>query len=1033
MMRRGICTLFLILAAGLDSNTAIADVSSVAGNPQLKALFHPRDGSGPQQKALKISRLDLEVDISGGTAQTRATVQFENPETVAIEGEFELALPAGSVVNGYALDIGDRMVDGVLVGRRKATLAYEARVRQGVDPGLAEVTQTNAFRTKVFPIFPRRGRTIRLSFVTPLVPDQDFILPLRTSAPIGALSILVKTSGRQTPPRLTAPLDAELKWVPTAAGFEARAQASNVLPSGTIEVGPPEAPQTVSLSRHRNGEVFFEINDSAPAPNDRAMKPQRVRVYWDHSLSRRDDDLVRERKLLQRYLDEVAPGIVDLVLFDDRGPELQTFESPNVGERLDQVLSKIDYRGATSLEDVLDAPMPMAEACLFFSDGTVSIDSYAIERVRCPLFTISSASDAERGVLSLLARRAAATYFDLTAIGSDDDVIARLTGTSPRIVSVTAPDGRAIDYAVLPSEPERFRIVGPAPASGEVIVTLASGAKRLRTYQTVRAQVPEHDAMGAFWAIARVAELNTVDGANTDRVVALSRRYSIATFATVFLVLETPFDYANAGIEPPPSFGKPALMQYRELRAQAERVKADAQAERLETVVAKWAELKTWWQTDYPNAPRPAPVRRSTLPPVDPLRAVPSLPPPPPPPPAPPPSGKASDELPDTVLITGSLIRGTAAVGVPVSNLSPQDFAQMGGAADLFRNYSAAGATPGAQERGSEITVALEPWNPDRPYLAKLVAAAPDKFWTVYQEQEREYGTLPAFYLDVGELLFRQGKARDAIHVALSALEFPTRDASTASILADRLLRYGDEKRAFWLYERIALLDPDRPQPKRNLALALIARADRVGSSPYSAEARRKDYSRALELLNEIVTTAWDSSYNGIELIALMEANRVIPRLKRLDVSDVPLDPRLVTALDVDLRVVLEWDTGFTDVDLWVEEPSNERAYFSHPRTSIGGRVSDDMTLGYGPEEYLLKRAASGTYAVRVNVYATDRLNPNGATNVRVHLYRDYNRSSEAVQTFELELKREPGQVGQERDYFVGTFTVNTGMHMAQQ
>ena len=91
------------------------------------------------------------------------------------------------------------------------------------------------------------------------------------------------------------------------------------------------------------------------------------------------------------------------------------------------------------------------------------------------------------------------------------------------------------------------------------------------------------------------------------------------------------------------------------------------------------------------------------------------------------------------------------------------------------------------------------------------------------------------------------------------------------------------------------------------------------------------------------------------------------------------------------------------------------------------------MTVGYGPEEYLLKRAASGTYAVRVNVYATDRLNPNGATNVRVHLFRDYNRSSEVVQTFELELKREPGQVGVERDYFVGTFTVNTGMHMAQQ
>ena len=37
-----------------------------------------------------------------------------------------------------------------------------------------------------------------------------------------------------------------------------------------------------------------------------------------------------------------------------------------------------------------------------------------------------------------------------------------------------------------------------------------------------------------------------------------------------------------------------------------------------------------------------------------------------------------ADEIPETVLITGSLIRGTTAVGVPVTNLSPQDFAHDG-------------------------------------------------------------------------------------------------------------------------------------------------------------------------------------------------------------------------------------------------------------------------------------------------------------------------------------------------------------------
>src|SRR5215467_11056711 len=50
------------------------------------------------------------------------------------------------------------------------------------------------------------------------------------------------------------------------------------------------------------------------------------------------------------------------------------------------------------------------------------------------------------------------------------------------------------------------------------------------------------------------------------------------------------------------------------------------------------------------------------------------------------------EEIPENVLITGSLIRGTVAVGVPVVNLSPMDFAQTGAltTADLFKNFPAA-------------------------------------------------------------------------------------------------------------------------------------------------------------------------------------------------------------------------------------------------------------------------------------------------------------------------------------------------------
>src|SRR2546421_3801864 len=53
--------------------------------------------------------------------------------------------------------------------------------------------------------------------------------------------------------------------------------------------------------------------------------------------------------------------------------------------------------------------------------------------------------------------------------------------------------------------------------------------------------------------------------------------------------------------------------------------------------------------------------------------------------------------VPEQVLITGSLIHGTAAVGVPVTNLGTQDFTQTGNITigDLFRTVPVANVAPG--------------------------------------------------------------------------------------------------------------------------------------------------------------------------------------------------------------------------------------------------------------------------------------------------------------------------------------------------
>ena len=74
-----------------------------------------------------------------------------------------------------------------------------------------------------------------------------------------------------------------------------------------------------------------------------------------------------------------------------------------------------------------------------------------------------------------------------------------------------------------------------------------------------------------------------------------------------------------------------------------------------------------------------------------------------------------NEPVPETILITGSLIRGTAPVGAPVTQFTPQDFARTGAltVAELFRTFPGANVNPiavatnsGANiERGAKVNI----------------------------------------------------------------------------------------------------------------------------------------------------------------------------------------------------------------------------------------------------------------------------------------------------------------------------------------
>lgn len=110
-----------------------------------------------------------------------------------------------------------------------------------------------------------------------------------------------------------------------------------------------------------------------------------------------------------------------------------------------------------------------------------------------------------------------------------------------------------------------------------------------------------------------------------------------------------------------------------------------------------------------------------------------------------------------------------------------------------------------------------------------------------------------------------------------------------------------------------------------------------------------------------------------------------------------------------------------TDVDMHVFEPTGEHAYYQHNLTQMGGLVSRDFTQGYGPEEYVLKKALPGKYIVKAHYYGSSQQTISGACTVIVTVFTNYGREDENKQVLTLRLEQ-PSD-----DVVVGEITIEGG------
>lgn len=945
-------------------------------NPTLsEAERGIRRDDGPAAH-LRIDALDVRAHLVGRTADVTMEMLIGADGSESYEANLALTLPADAVVTGYALDVGGTMIPGQLLEAPKARSIYEDEVRAGIDPGLAEIAG-NRFTTRIFPIDAAHPRRFRLRFAAAFDPAVGFVLPLARDTAIGRVTVTVTADSYVAAPAVRfagQPLGL------ARGGDRWRAEATlgrTVVREGlTITGGALAGP--LAVARHPSGQAFFVIDDEGAESPTRPARGGRLRIYWDRSLSHRADRTDLEVDVLARVAERTAPAAIDLVTFASDRPRVVTLSD---SAALRAALARVTYRGGTSLAGLDTLALPAATHCVLVSDGEVTIDRGATFAPDCRLMALTAAPGANGARLGRSTQRAGGTVVRLT-VGGEAAALAALTTRTAGPLSVLDEGGRQIETRALPADAGRWLLVGPMPRSGGITVRLFGGDERryAPTGASVMAEAP-----AALWAASQVAALAD-DPARHAAMAQVARRYQVAGPGMSFLVLERPDQYLRADLAPPDGFGAEWLAEYREAKRDRDKASSDARQERFAFVLDQWRQRRAWWSKRF--APLTRVQVKRTRDNLGPARLEVTAPPPPA-------SMPASEPDQSSAMAPPPI----AAARAPTAGLESDT-------ADIVVSGSVRpDLLPTAQEpRPAAIKLDLADLIAKRPYIAALDLSGPAGRLAALAEQERRYGSVPTFYLDTAEWFRLKGDAATASLLLLSALELPTSDDETRQIVAFRLERDASLDRAVELAEQLAAANAEfRPQPGRGLALALAARGRAAGRDG------RPDLERAFQLLVDAALNPASSDFNGIEVIALMDANALIPLIEAAG-GHWTLDRGLVGLTDTDARIVIEWTADDADIDLWVDEPNGERVLYSNSLSSAGGQISNDMTDGYGPEEYAVRRAAAGPYRVRINGYDADRINPNGPGHVLIRLQRDFARGTEAQELVDLDLSFQTGR-----------------------
>ena len=350
---------------------------------------------------LPLAAVHVDAAITGLVARVVLTQTFGNRFDQPLEASYIFPLPDRAAVTEFRMEVGERVVEGVLKERGQARADYDQAIQEGRRASIAEEERPGVFTMRVGNLLPGERATVRLAMTGPLPwadGEASFRFPLVVAPryipgsplegePVGAGTVpdtdAVPDASRITPPVLLPgfpnPVDLSIRVAIDPAGLElteVRSSLHAVVEEErdgvrVVRALPGEradrdfvlrlrtgsaAVATALAAAADGGEGTFALTLLPPAGAAAAAPPRDLAFVLDRSGSMAGWKMVAARRAVARMVDSLTGRDRFLLLAFDNLVE----RPPALGDGLlaatdharfqaVEYLSRLEARGGTEL------------------------------------------------------------------------------------------------------------------------------------------------------------------------------------------------------------------------------------------------------------------------------------------------------------------------------------------------------------------------------------------------------------------------------------------------------------------------------------------------------------------------------------------------------------------------------------------------------------------------------------------------------------------------------------------------------------